>query len=352
MVTHWYLLAVRMNIPHVQNIQPPFPIAPVRLVTSPRHPFTVADRISIVEWMRSTNNTPTQIQNSYNIDRKKIGRWASEIERGGIMMNQTGPRLLDDEGMKAWDGSFNADTPPNKFQCRANLTKFGTETAERRQAITEGTNVVPSPSTLKRYLVEANVRKVKPQTTTNARYNAERDPRNTYTWAVLLFSYCSDLYPFMVCNWDATTFSCSNDENYVHPVYIKSLPRSKNNEHDFLPVTVTSNNCLGIYIKKYFLHNSSGQVDPPVYIVAMIAWMAMPWSASKSSISRMSTQSMDLDISLFAKQELEITNSICGMRQKSLFHILNSLGHKHIPRFESLTKFSNLISCVIVRKWY
>jgi hypothetical protein len=82
---------------------------------------------------------------------------------------------------------------------------------------------------------------------------------------VLLFAFVANLIPELVFNWDATTFSCGNDEHNKRKVYVSSVPRSE--WENLVPPSVLGSN-LGVYIKKYHYHNSFGQVAHPVYMVA------------------------------------------------------------------------------------
>ena len=68
----------------------------------------------------------------------------------------------------------------------------------------------------------------------------------------------------LVFNWDATTFSCGNDEVNQEKVYVKIEQRGSKE----VPTQIVTDGSLGVYIKKYFFHNSAGKVAPPVYVVA------------------------------------------------------------------------------------
>ena len=134
--------------------------------------------------------------------------------------------------------------------------------AEGKLAADENFNIASmSGRTFFSYHAQAESVPRTPQTTTVARHREERDPRNFYTWAVLLYSYCENLLPEFVFNWDATTFSCGSDEHNKLKVHVRvaveqSTPLSR------------IGGSLGVYIKKIFLHNSAGQVAAPIYVIA------------------------------------------------------------------------------------
>jgi hypothetical protein len=138
-----------------------------------------------------------------------------------------------------------------------------TDTALRKNRIIQGETIIPSKSSFEKFHKKCNSTPRVAQSTTEARYREERDPRNFFTWAVLLFAYCVFLPARLVFNWDATTLSCGNDAVNRQKVYMKVVP---NNIEDYPPAVIEGG--LGMYIKKYFFHNSAGHVAPPVYVIA------------------------------------------------------------------------------------
>jgi hypothetical protein len=104
---------------------------------------------------------------------------------------------------------------------KALFNKCASDTAIRSGKNNPGEFVVPSVSCFEKYHKACNSKAVLPQVTTVARDREEKDPRNFFTWAILLLAYCVFLPANLVFNWDATTFSCGNDEVNRQKVYVK-----------------------------------------------------------------------------------------------------------------------------------
>ena len=108
---------------------------------------------------------------------------------------------------------------------------------------------------------------------TAARERETRDWRNMFSWVACLKAHAWRAYPHLVMNWDATMLKFGN--------FISDKPgkilieREKFNDmkdrKQTLKVPKTdiqqgaSN--LGVFVKKYFLSNSFGQLAEPVYLI-------------------------------------------------------------------------------------
>lgn len=223
-------------------------------------------KLQIARYMQQENLSAAEMHEDYpTISRKTFTTWVNKLKNGKLFHDSGGrPSTLDEEGMEYFRSKHHIGKS-NLPQLRKEFNKAKTDTLQRRNAIPFDEEAGPSADrTFFNYHAACPSRTRVPQTTTKARYREERDPRNFFTWAVLLFAYCSNLLAELVFNWDATTFSCGNDEHNKKKVYIGIVPRD---QWDSDPPS-TLGGKLGVYINKYFLHNSAGNIAPPVYVVA------------------------------------------------------------------------------------
>lgn len=132
---------------------------------------------------------------------------------------------------------------------------------------------------------------------TNARERETRDWRNLYSWAACLFCHAVALYPHLVMNWDATTLKFGNfisdkPEKIVIAKAVfddmkskmKSLKHARDKAGD-------GGSPLGIFVKKYFLFNSFGQVATPLYLIEdtsldenVCLWYKIPGLSSSNQV--------------------------------------------------------------------
>lgn len=105
-------------------------------------------------------------------------------------------------------------------------------------------------------LVEAQL-----QLKTDARIEAEADPRNPYSMICLVKAYCEGLDRNLIMNWDSTQYIVS-EELLSKGIFIKA-ERDAN-----VPLTAQSSGGLAFAVKMYHLHNASGTSAPPVFVVA------------------------------------------------------------------------------------
>ena len=97
------------------------------------------------------------------------------------------------------------------------------------------------------------------QLKTNARIEAEYDPRNSFTMAATVEAFCKCLSPAMIFNWDATQYALSPDKDEICVFQ---------NGVDLGSLTSDSGGGTFLSIKHYHLHNASGTVAPPVFVIA------------------------------------------------------------------------------------
>lgn len=223
-------------------------------------------KMQIGRYMKQENLSAAAMHKDHpTISRKTFAGWIRKLDAGKVLHDSRGrPSTLDEEGTEKFQnaqqsGKYNL---PN---LREVFNEAKTDTLHRRNEIPLDEEAEPpSERTFFEHQAACPTKRRISQTTTKARYREERDPRNFFTWAVLLFAYCVNILAELVFNWDATTFSCRNDEHNKQKVYIGIVPRD---QWDSDPPS-TLGGKLGVYIKKYFLHNSGGTIAPPVYVVA------------------------------------------------------------------------------------
>jgi len=80
-----------------------------------------------------------------------------------------------------------------------------------------------SRSTEKKYKKEFGIGNRDCQFKTDARVQAEKDPRNMFSFACMNEAFCSILLAFMIFNWDATQFVI-NPDGSCRIVYVKYDP--------------------------------------------------------------------------------------------------------------------------------
>jgi hypothetical protein len=224
------------------------------------HTFSSDEKRGVVKWMKKEDLTPSKIASQWpSIKRKSLSRWRLQ-EAGGSAIHDSKrarPKLLDEEAVKEFDDGH--DDKSNLMVLKVLFNKCASDTAIRSGKIISANLLSPVLA-----LLESTTKPATPKQCF-LRDREEKDPRNFFTWAILLLAYCAFLPAALVFNWDATTFSCGNDEHNRQKVYVK-IERNNVDDKNIPPAVVGGG--LGMYIKKYFFHNSAGQVAPPVYVVA------------------------------------------------------------------------------------
>jgi hypothetical protein len=229
------------------------------------HSFSSAEKRSIVKWMVQEDLTPSKIEEGWpSLKQNRVNKWRRKEADGFVIHDskRARPKILDEEAVKEFDAGHCGNRDLRTLKVLFN--KCASDTAIRSGENNPGEFVVPSVSCFEKYHKACNSKAVLPQITTVARDREEKDPRNFFTWAILLLAYCVFLPAALVFNWDATTFSCGNDEHNRQKVYMKVV---RDVDDKKAPPAIVGGG-LGMYIKKYFFHNSAGQVAPPVYVVA------------------------------------------------------------------------------------
>jgi hypothetical protein len=131
------------------------------------------------------------------------------------------------------------------------------QTAKRRNIA--DTKPRLSSESLRRYKRTMNLGEKFAQLKTNARIEAEYDPRNSFAMAAMVEAFCKYLSPAMIFNWDATQYALSPDKDEIC-IFQKGS--------NFGPHTTESGGGTFLSIKHYHFHNANGTVAPPVFVIA------------------------------------------------------------------------------------
>ena len=146
---------------------------------------------------------------------------------------------------------------PNRAEFKAIVLKEVEQTSKRRNIA--DTRPKLSSQSLRSYKKSMELGERVAQLKTSARIDAEKDPRNSFSIAVMIEAFCKHHSPAMLFNWDATQYALSPDKDDIC-VYQKGK--------DFGPLTSESGGGTFLSIKHYHFHNANGTVAPPVFVVA------------------------------------------------------------------------------------
>lgn len=135
------------------------------------------------------------------------------------------------------------------------IVEEATKTKRRQNSF--GTATTVHRNTVKKYTKEMGNFGAT-QNTTEARVEAESDPRNQFSMMAAIRAFTLQNNGYMIFNWDATHFELNYDS--TQRVAFKSYDYKK-------PLAVKSKGKLPFNIKYIHLHNAAGNTGPPIYIV-------------------------------------------------------------------------------------
>jgi hypothetical protein len=165
------------------------------------------------------------------------------------------PRFLDSQG---YSSLLSQLVKKKKEQITVSTYKFRDFITEEIGASASRRGVADAKfrvcrNTIGSIMTELNASAVEAQKKTHARIFAESDPRNNYTIAVMLYTFCMALVANMFFNWDATQYTISLD-NTGKFIIVKI-------EGDTQPVTTESAGTIPVSVKQFHLHNAAGEVS-------------------------------------------------------------------------------------------
>lgn len=108
---------------------------------------------------------------------------------------------------------------------------------------------------------------------TAARERETRDWRNMFSWAACLKAHACQAYPHLVMNWDATMLKFGNfisdkpGKILIEREKYDGMKIRKQTLKVSKPDVQQGASNLGVFVKKYFLSNSFGQLAQPVYLI-------------------------------------------------------------------------------------
>lgn len=146
-----------------------------------------------------------ELANRYKIPRTTTGGWSDRIAKGELIYQSAGrPERIDAEGKEtviakflALEEAMEAPDPQLKASIIASQIKA---TDDRKNQ----SNPTASLSNLTSIENELDIREVVADVTTSARMQACKDPRMSYTQAILTKVGTEGLDPHNIWNWDAT----------------------------------------------------------------------------------------------------------------------------------------------------
>ena len=229
---------------------------------------TVATRKGIVKMYRDSGQSMADFCDRHCLSKGTLGYWNSKynllVEKGIDMFYDKGgrPPLLDATSELAVTTQLINATKDQRSIRKRDFSKLCSEQAvENRKRRNIGvTHLTISPTTSRRYKARLNVGEKQGQFKTQARIEAERDPRNAYSMIAMATAFSSQLSPHMIFNWDATQFVINGDGE-KSMVYIKGELDS--------PLTHPGSGGLNFAIKLYHFHCAAGFPAIPVFIVAV-----------------------------------------------------------------------------------
>lgn len=206
---------------------------------------------------------------AHGIPRSTFRDWVHGYETwqntGMLLLHETKgkPKKLDEVGVGDLKASViarvRAQNTPSKLEFK-DMVKAQIVNTRKRKGIDIGEGTCSDRyiyELKKKFDFSEGVRQFK----THARITAEADPRNAYSMYVMVKAFCSELYPEMIFNWDATQYVVEPEKNGTG-IFIKSeLPNNS-------PLTAESEGGLAFAIKLYHFHNAAGYCAPTVFVIA------------------------------------------------------------------------------------
>jgi len=183
------------------------------------------------------------------------------------------PELLDEQGLQIVAVQLDGGRRSQKAVKRRDFGKVLLNAAKTKQ---EERNIMPtfaptvSYNTKKKYIDKLGGKAVLPQFKTNARREAEADPRNHVSMYALLRAFASDVPEDLLANGDATVFASGGDDSNDKVIILskKELAEAYGTNFDFeTPATSSSKGTLSIGIKLMHIHTPK-IVGPQVFVVA------------------------------------------------------------------------------------
>ena len=232
------------------------------------HKFTFREKLALIDYLAASGTSTSSLVGSIRgLGERTVNRW-KQLHRSGILMDRPDgrPPNIDEIGMESYIQELSGHLKKSKYKSGQIYLRIAAETSLRRNKL-PNLDLASSGSSFDRYFNKMNCKLVSPQRKTNARINAEADPRNVFTWAVGLHAFADHKVPHMIFNWDATTFLCGDEDYNDEKVIITALSRQQAlDAEQARSATVESTGQMGLFIKKIHHHNAAGKIAPPVFV--------------------------------------------------------------------------------------
>jgi hypothetical protein len=218
------------------------------------------DKYQICQFINTNLSNVTDFSRSMNIPRETIRSWNDNYLHGFELQDHSGrPFVIDDEAenqLVLWINTRNlnadAPTPQEVDDMVKKQAKF---TANRRNKV-----YLPiCQETIRLIRKRLHIVTVKGQHKTTARIDAESDPRNSISMAIMFQSYAKDIDSRLLMNWDSTQIEIPGEVAQM----CCHIPGTSSR-----PVTRPSKGLTSLFIKLFLLHNAHGDVAPPIFVIA------------------------------------------------------------------------------------
>lgn len=211
------------------------------------------------------NLPTTQVARKYNIKADTLRHYCQRYRDGqGLHGCKGRPALLDSASIDALMSKVkNAAQAQNAFlEADFKVTLMDEAKATR---IRRGDNSIVSDiskTSSINYKHHINASTVSGQFKTKVRVEAEADPRNSYSEALLFNAFQSNIDPLLIVNMDATQYFCRNDNEGKSKLVVidRSAPAT---------TTASSSGEMGIFVKSYVMCSAAGYIGPMVILFAI-----------------------------------------------------------------------------------
>lgn len=221
------------------------------------------------DFLMYSNESQRSFARERGISQTTLSRWMEALREyvttGMLILHSKGgrPKQIDESGVGDVLGAIgnlvNAQHAPPTSVLGELLVRAAQQTKRRRGE--SGASESVSKTFLYEFMEKHDLGKATVQLKTDARIEAEADPRNAFSMICLVKGYCEGLDTNLIMNWDATQYIVS-DELQFKGIYIKA------ERGEASALTAPSAGGLSFAVKLYHLHNCSGVSAPPVFVVA------------------------------------------------------------------------------------
>jgi hypothetical protein len=176
--------------------------------------ITAIDKIDLVQQWKDSGLSRDQFCSHHGIKLKTFEDWITKKNKidnrqpTSFHGSRGRPRLIDkkfdDELLQTIEEEGNKENCPGNVEFKKKLVAYAQQTAALQNRYKFCENI--SQKTINNYKNYYCINDVKGQTKSLARINAEQDPRNIFSMAVMLKSCTEFLHPLLIMNFDNSVF--------------------------------------------------------------------------------------------------------------------------------------------------